>query len=179
MGQRHPQYAPVQIFFALMAREDADFERAEDAIVAHYGAVFLRGETYAFDELTSYYQKEFGTGLRKRLVAAGPLVPAEQLVAIKNETNALEFELSGHGSARVVNIDPGYLNLSKVVLASTKDHWHRLYVADGIFEEITLKYKRPPGAYVPMEWTYPDYRQPTQLEFFQQLREQYRAQIVP
>jgi hypothetical protein len=64
------------------------------------------------------------------------------------------------------------------VLASTKDHWHRLYVADGIFEEITLKYKRPPGAYAPMEWTYPDYRLPAQLEFFQQLREKYRSLIA-
>jgi hypothetical protein len=178
MGERHANYAPVQIFFALMARDDADFERAEAAIAARYGEIFLRGEPYDFDALTNYYAKEFGLGMRKRLVAAGPLVSAGQLVATKIETNALEWELSGRSSARVVNIDPGYLNLSKVVLASTKDHWHRLYVADGIFEEITLKYKRIPGAYVPMEWTYPDYRLPGQLAFFQQLREQVKSGLL-
>ena len=79
---------------------------------------------------------------------------------------------------RLVNMDPGYLNLSKVVLASTKDHWHRLYVGRGIFEEITLSYRRMEGGFCPMQWTYPDYRDPERIAFFHRLRERYQAQLA-
>src|SRR5437899_9932068 len=103
------------------------------------------------------------------------LSSVSSLAAVKHMTNRLEARWSTPQGQRRVNIDPGYLDLAKVVLASTKDHSHRLYIGDGIFAEVTLRYRQ--HTFQPWEWTYPDYRVPTTLAFFQQLRERYKAQL--
>jgi len=90
-------------------------------------------------------------------------------------TNRLEARWSTAHGQRRVNIDPGYLDLAKVVLASTKDYNHRLYIGDGIFAEVTLCYRQ--HAFQAWAWTYPDYRVPTTLTFFHQLRELYKHQL--
>lgn len=163
-----------------MAGEENLFELAEEAIVRRFSAVDLHDEPYPFDPLTSYYHPEFGEGLTKRMFSVSDLVPPDQLVDIKIWTNDLEEEL-GQGAEgelkRRVNIDPGYLNHSKVVLATTKDHAHRLYIGRGIFEEITLNYHRREQGYLPNPWTYPDYRMPERLAFFARVRDQYCEQI--
>jgi hypothetical protein len=182
MGSRKTNQDPALLFFAVMTREDAAFERAARAIEAQFGPLALRDERFDFDPLTRYYEREFGNGLRKQIIAAENLVDPEFLVEAKIRTNEIEIELSNLESdgapadKRLVNIDPGYLNLGKIVLASTKDHWHRLYVGRGVFEELTLRYRKGEG-YLPLEWTYPDYRMPERLAFFEKLRDYYRARL--
>ena len=63
-----------------------------------------------------------------------------------------------------MNLDPGYITPAKLVLASTKDHAHRLYLADGIYAEVTLAFRGK--QWQPLEWTYPDYRRADFQEFF-------------
>ena len=186
MGQCKPQ-PPAKLFFALMARSAELFAECEKRIEADYGPIDLRTETFSFDPYTDYYSREFGTGLLKRIVALEKLIQTEDLVDVKIRTNNLEFQLSepiaspaltnSENANRQINIDPGYLNLSKVVLATTKDQAHRLYIARGIFEEITLSYRRVPAGYQPNPWTYPDYRDPVRLDFFGQLRQIYTRQL--
>ena len=177
MGEPNPQQPPVKIFFAIMAADDAMFTSAETRIEERWGAVDLRDDAYDFDPLTDYYATEFGTGLRKRIVSVEPLARPEALVEIKLATNTIEHDLSDGDTSRSVNIDPGYLSHSKVVLASTKDHYHRVYVGYGIFEELTLTYRRKEGGWLPFEWTYADYRMPQRLEFMKRLRERYTDQL--
>ncbi len=93
---------------------------------------------------------------------------------IKVKTNALEQEISGAGQ-RIVNIDPGYLNLSKVVLATTKDYSHRLYLGQGIFGDLHLVFINK--TFQTQPWTYPDYKQPSVIEFFLKLRGAYRKKL--
>jgi hypothetical protein len=185
MGERREQQPPVKLFFALMAGDAEILEQCERDLACLYGEMDLRSEVFSFDPFTDYYAKEFGTGLVKRIVAADGLVAAEDLMAIKVRTNEMEREFATRtgaaarehdGPRRVVNIDPGYLNLSKIVLASTKDHWHRLYVGRGIFEEITLSYRRKEASFRAMPWTYPDYQAPERIAFFLRLRERYHDQ---
>jgi len=176
MGERQIQQPPVRLFFAIMAREDGEFDTAESALASTFGPLDVRGDFFDFTVWTVYYEKEFGPDLRKRFVTLDRLVPPENLVEAKIRTNDLETDLAEGRSHRMVNIDPGYVNLSKVVLASTKDHWHRLYVREGIFEEVTLTWRRNTG-FQPLEWTYPDYRAPERLAFFNDLRQSYRDQI--
>ena len=195
MGERHEQQPPVQLFFALMAGKEELLEKCERDLAALYGEIAVRSEIFPFDPFTDYYAKEFGAGLVKRIVSVVPLIGAEDLVAVKIRTNELERDFArevartletrrpeiqngAENPPRAVNIDPGYLNLSKVVLASTKDHWHRLYVGREIFEEITLTYRRKEGSYAALAWTYPDYSAPERLAFFGRLRERYRAQLT-
>jgi hypothetical protein len=192
MGERHEPQPPAKLFFAMMAGDPALLEECERDLAALYGPSDLRGDVFSFDPFTDYYAREFGTGLVKRIVSVEPLISAEELVDVKIRTNEMEWDFAarvgemapaqGRGGAeqprRVVNIDPGYLNLSKVVLASTKDHWHRLYVGRGIFEEITLSYRRREGGFCQMQWTYPDYKAPERIVFFHRLRERYQAQLA-
>ena len=103
-----------------------------------------------------------------------PLVDPARLPAIKLETNALEREMSEDG-ARRVNIDPGYVSLGKLVLASTKDHAHRLYLGQGIYGEVTLAFQQ--GRFRPWPWTYPDYAREDYCALFDQIRARYKAQL--
>jgi hypothetical protein len=100
-----------------------------------------------------------------------PFDPAD-LAEIKLRTNALEAEAVRTldlGVERPVNLDPGYLTPSKLVLASTKDHAHRIYLRDGIYAEITLQYRKK--TFQPWPWTFPDYRSDGYIAFFNEVRE--------
>ncbi|RLE07750.1 DUF4416 domain-containing protein, partial [Candidatus Aerophobetes bacterium] len=59
---------------------------------------------------------------------------------------------------------------------TTKNQQHRLYLGDGIYGEVTLRYRRGKG-FEPWQWTYPDYRTAEYLEIFNKIRELYRGQI--
>jgi len=104
---------------------------------------------------TDYYEREMGGRLKKLYVCfAGPVNRGE-LPDIKLWTNALEHEYAA-GGKRKVNIDPGYLTRDKLVLATTKDFFHRLYLGKGIYGEVTLHFKK--GLFRHFSWTYPDYK---------------------
>jgi hypothetical protein len=94
------------------------------------------------------------------------------LASVKCRTNELEAEYAAlglHPEPRPLNLDPGYITSAKLVLASTKDHAHRIYLGEGIYAELTLSYRR--RAWQPMEWTYPDYRRDDYQRFFAACRE--------
>ncbi|MBI1902112.1 MAG: DUF4416 family protein, partial [Planctomycetia bacterium] len=131
-----------------------------------------------FDD-TDYYAREMGTNLRKVFLAFERLIDPGELAPIKLLTNAWEREYADSSGAggpassaepRPLNLDPGYLGLGKLVLASTKDHAHRIYLGQGIFAEVTLHYVRGLG-WQPLPWTFPDYRRPPALDFFTRCRE--------
>ena len=69
---------------------------------------------------------------------------------------------------RVANIDPGYLEPSKLVLYSTKNFSHRIYVGNGIFAEVTLIYEHGDFKFLP--WTYPDYMWRPNVDFLKSVR---------
>jgi hypothetical protein len=116
---------------------------------------------------SEYYSSEMGENLLKMYVSYETLVNRADIASIKNFTNEIEG-LHAEDSKRSVNIDPGYIARDKVVLATTKDFYHRLYLNDGIYAEVTLHYKR--GRYRFFSWTYPDYRQPEIYQFFEKAR---------
>jgi hypothetical protein len=107
------------------------------------------------------------------------LISVGQLADIKRETNALEARLCDDTARphtlRPVNIDPGYITLSKLVLASTKDYSHRIYVQNGIHAEVTLRFES--GGWKPWPWTYPDYAAKTYYAAFTRARERLKAQL--
>ncbi len=129
---------------------------------------------FVFDQ-TTYYAATMGPDLRKQFLVFADLVEADCLAALKLRTNALEQELAASGrypEVRPLNLDPGILTLGKFLLATTKDQAHRVYLRDGIFAEVTLRFHA--GAFEPWPWTYADYRQPAVLDFLRQARDEYR-----
>ncbi len=127
-----------------------------------------------FFDRTRYYAREMGWPLYRRFMAFQNLIPPEDLVPIKQQTNEIERRyLSGEN--RLINVDPGYISAERLVLATGKNYIHRIYLGKGIFADLTLIFKR--GTFVPLEWTYPDYSDPRMIEAWNQVREKYMAQI--
>jgi len=93
----------------------------------------------------------------------------------KLRTNELERKYS-EGGRRKINLDPGYITESNLVLASTKAYNHRIYLKEGIYAEVTLIYRKKTG-YEPLPWTYPDYRTRLALDFFGEVRRLYREEL--
>jgi hypothetical protein len=138
-----------------------------------FGPIDFESELLPFDH-TDYYGPEFGSGLQRQIVTFERLIDPGALPTIKRQSNDLEQSLLRDGKRRV-NIDPGYIALGKMVLASTKDHAHRLYLAQGIYGEGTLTYQR--GRFRPWPWTYPDYASKHYCSLFDAIRERYKAQL--
>ena len=173
MGAVRPP-APVQLFCALLVAPTILLHEVETVLAQTYGAIVLRTTPVPFTQ-TTYYEHEMGPHLTRLYVAFDPLISLAALATVKHTTNRLEAMWSTAQGQRRVNVDPGYLDLAKVVLASTKDHSHRLYIGDSIFAEVTLRYRQ--HTFQPWEWTYPDYRVPATLAFFQQLRDRKSTRL--
>jgi len=124
---------------------------------------------------SDYYKEEMGPGLKRKFLSFEKLFDLKGVYKVKLRTNLIEKKFSADGK-RKVNIDPGYLTAARVVLASTKDFAHRLYLGRGIYGEVTLLYQRKDFQALP--WTYPDYRSEACRQFFRELRSVYMAQLA-
>jgi len=165
MGDIHPP-KPALLLIAVSSRYDSALAWAEQRAIHEFGPLRERSERFAFTE-TDYYAASMGTDLKKQfLVLDTPIDPGE-LPRIKRLTNDWEQDYADahdYPEPRPLNLDPGYLTLAKLVLASTKDHAHRIYIADGIYAEVTLNYRK--GGWQRSEWTYPDYQRADFQAFF-------------
>jgi len=164
---------PVKLIASLLTGEPALLTEVKEALSQAFGPIDFESELLPFDH-TDYYAPEFGPGLQRQIVTFERLVDPGDLPAIKRQTNGLERSLA-QGDRRRVNIDPGYISLGKLVLASTKDHAHRLYLGQGIYGDGTLSYQR--GRFRPWPWTYPDYGSDRYCSLFGRIRERYRAEL--
>jgi hypothetical protein len=146
--------APVQLFAALLWADEEALRAAGRKLEGLWGPVDHAGQDHPFD-VTEYYEREMGPGLKRRLVAYERLVQPEALVEAKLAANAVEAELRGaHG--RRVNIDAGYLDHAKVVLASMKYAGQKIHLGRGVYADMVLRFRD--GKYRPFEWTFPDFR---------------------
>jgi hypothetical protein len=178
MGQLHATI-PVKLVVPMFSASAEAFRRAEEELVARFGPVDYRAGGIPF-VFTHYYEAEFGEGLERRFLSFQRLIDPGELASIKLLTNALEWEFSpaGRGAQprRAINLDPGYLALGKFVLATTKDHAHRLYLGQGIYAEATLAYRG--GVFVAWPWTYLDYQSEAYLRVLRAIRVLYAQQIA-
>lgn len=163
----------VKLIASLLTGETALLAEVKDALSRTFGPIDFESALLPFDH-TDYYAPEFGTGLQRQIVTFEQLTPPAALPAIKRQTNDLEWSLAREEQRRV-NIDPGYVSLGKLVLASTKDHAHRLYLGHGVYGEVTLTYQR--GRFRPWPWTYADYASDEYCTLFDKIRERYKAQL--
>lgn len=158
-------------FAAVMFSTEEQKLKVLNQFTEHFGKILGSGPIYLVTDYTYYYVKEFGDHLRKQFFVFETPVSLEDYYRIKVWSNQLETErTSGAVSPRMVNIDPGYLELSKLVLFSTKNYSHRVYLADGIFAEVTMLYAR--GKFIKLPWTYADYYWIENLKFLIEMRKQ-------
>ncbi len=146
-------------------------EKIKTKLEKKFGSVDYESESLAFDN-TDYYSQELGENLKRKFLSFERLMDLKNAYRIKLWTNAIEGKFLKSGKRRV-NIDPGYLDLSKLVLFSTKDYSHRVYLGKGIFAEVTLFYKDK--TFNPWPWTYPDYKTKDYIDIFNAIREKYKS----
>ena len=144
---------PVKLFASIIFGGEESLHEVEEKLVPVIGKIQEKTATMPFSH-TAYYEKEMGKNLDRCLILFEPLFQREILPEIKLKTNETESFLLMDGK-RTANIDPGYISLEHVVLATTKGFAHRVYLGQGIYADLTLIYQN--GTFKPLEWTYPDY----------------------
>ncbi len=157
---------PVKLITGFIFRDEKYFKKTENILTRKFGKIDFKSQIIPFD-FTDYYAKEFGGNLNRVFVSFENLISPKYLSSIKVITNSVEKKLSLNGN-RLINIDPGYLDSARLVLASTKDYAHRIYLDKGIFAEITLIFKD--RSFRAWEWTYPDYKREEYIEIFHKIR---------
>lgn len=167
---------PVKVLVGVLYTDDALLEVARQSLTELLGSIDMESSAVPFD-FTDYYRASMGEGLLRRFLAFEELVDPGQLGPLKVRANEIEVQLAAlqDAVARPVNLDPGYITGSKLVLASTKDFAHRIYLGGGIYAEVTLLFRH--GRWESLPWTYPDYRSEAYQEFLTQVRLRYLHQL--
>jgi hypothetical protein len=170
------EFSPVKMICGVIYRDDALYDEVKKRLEAEWGRVDSESAAYPFD-LTGYYEDEMGGGLVRRFISFETLVPPESLPAAKLWTIELEsMARQERGvTGRPVNIDPGYLTASAVVMATAKDFAHRIPLAGGIFAHLEFLFTRT-GVRT-LDWTYPDLRREPAQGYLRAVREIYLRQL--
>ncbi len=168
---------PVKAIIGVLTAEPRLLPTVYAELMQRLGPIDFTSELMPFTS-TTYYEAEMGPDIHRQFISFEGLMDAGTLAEMKLFTNTVEQNFAikkPEGDARRVNLDAGYLCLAKLVLASTKDHAHRIYLCDGIYAEITLRFYRK--TFQPWEWSYPDYRLPEYIAIFNHIRQIYRKQL--
>jgi hypothetical protein len=173
---RPSPYEPVVYFCALLARSDFTLREAESALAERFGEIELRCGPWRFTD-TDYYAPQIGNDLLRSFVSFDRLGSPEDLPAAKLFTNALEERLAvASGHPRPLNIDPGYLGLAQMVLASAKPFAHRVPLSGGIHAQLEYLFRHGGASF--LEWTFPEYRRAEVVDFFLRLRQHYKRMLA-
>lgn len=162
-----------KLIVALMSSDCVLLNTIERRLSDKFGDIDLMSDLFPFD-YTNYYTKEMGGALQKKFLSFYEMIFIENLPNIKNFTNDVEQQYALEGK-RCINIDPGYVTHAQMVLATTKDYTHRIYLGKGVYADLEYVCRRK--VFQTLEWTYPDYRRKFSLDFFQQVREKYLQQM--
>lgn len=153
----------------------------KDELIKRFGEVDFESNIQPFN-FTDYYEEEFGENLMQKLFSFSTLVRQDELVEIKIITNDLEnknidknIKKNITHYKRKINLDPGYIALDKYILASTKNGPSRIYLNQGIYAEITLRFINK--SFVPCEYTYPNYKTNEYINFLNSVRKKYKLQL--
>jgi len=167
--------SPVKLICGILSADAELLDAALDPLREAFGPTDLVSEVMPFD-FTHYYDREMGSPLFRRFVSfTGPVRP-DALVEAKLRTGEIEADFAVRrpaGPPRPVNLDPGYIEPSKLVLASLKNFSHRIYLGRGVYAEVTLMYQK--GRWEKLPWTFPDYASGRYDAFLTEARSRLRG----
>jgi hypothetical protein len=166
---------PVKLISGFIYADQPAFEAALELMEERFGPVEFESGRFDFS-YTTYYEKEMGPGLKRAFASFEKPILPDRLSECKLASDQVEKRFLNPAGGRIVNIDPGVVSLANLVLASTKEYSHRLYLGDGIFGEVTLLYES--GTFVPLKWTYPDYQREDVIKFLIRVRDSLKEHII-
>ena len=167
----------VKFIVAILAIDEDALLVARELVTQRLGDVDILSPVWPFTN-TKYYAKEMSDNLFRQIVSLTKLGHPDRLIELKLASNSVELDDASNrnrGLRRAINLDPGYITPAKLVLATTKDYSHRVYLGQGIYAEATLHYHA--GSWIAWPWTYPDYAVSTYHDFFAQVRSRLLDQL--
>jgi hypothetical protein len=163
----------VKLLVAVLWSSEEALEEALEELRIQWGDIDFVGPDHPFD-VTRYYESEMGSGLKRRLLSFARLIPPESVRAAKLKCNDIEDRLA-RGRGRRVNLDIGYLDHNKIVLASVKYAGQKIHLGDGVYADLIARYRE--RRYQPFEWTFPDFRDGRYDDDLAQIRSTYLSQL--
>lgn len=170
------RFASVKLICGVIWGDEPSLRSAEAALVEKFGPIDSSSPRFDFT-LTDYYEKQMGRPLWRRFMSFDRLIDPERLAEIKLYTNGLEDrirETLGR-TRRCVNIDPGCLSGSSLIMATAKDFAHRIPLRAGIYAHLELLFGRE--GIRTLDWTYPDFTSPQYHPWFLRVRQTYLEQL--
>ena len=160
----------VKLISGLLSPDNNLLVKSKQILIKKYGPIDLESPIIPFT-FTNYYNEEIGEGILRQYISFTKLIKPDDIAKIKNTTIKIEnkFRIKGN---RKVNIDPGFVTLDKMVLATTKDATYRIYLGSNIYAQSTLYFENK--SFHPWQWTYADYKAETAIAFFNKVRQNYR-----
>jgi hypothetical protein len=168
---------PVKLIIGILAADQQCLHAAIEIIEAKFGKVDFVSDVWPFEK-TNYYKDEAGENILRQFVSIERLIDPGDLAKIKHRTNKLEQKLAarlGLPLPRPVNLDPGIIEPSKLVLATTKNYSHRIYIGKKMYAEVTLIFDK--GHWRLLDYAYPDYKQQCYFDFFDKVRRRLVEQL--
>ncbi len=168
---------PAKLLIGMLASDCEVLNVATGLLQDKFGEIDLQSPVYTFDH-TEYYREQTGAEIVRKFVTFKELFDPGKLAETKYQTVLMEKQLamSLHSSVpRPVNLDPGILEPSKLVLASTKNFAHRIYIGMNIYAEVTLTYNK--GKWESYPFTFPDYKSGLYDDFLNLARETLVKQL--
>ena len=156
------------LFIGNLYSDPEVFGHSKEILESKFGDSLLVSPPLPWD-YSPYYRDELGSPINRQFLFFKDLFDTGTLADIKTRTNEIEDSLSVDGKRRI-NLDPGYITLAKVVLASTKNYSHRLNLGKGIYGEVTLIYIEKEGTYKSHLFTYRDYQEQSCIDMFLNIR---------
>lgn len=163
---------PVKYFIAALISADVSRDDVVKTVEHTFGTVDWTSPSVLFDH-TDYYEEEMGKDLKRFFLSLHEVHPPSYLVTLKLRTDRLEKERAREGR-RNVNLDPGYLDYTKVVLASGKPGGWKIYLDSGVYADMTLYYEK--GSFLRFGWTFPDFRAGAYDRYLLKIRSLYKNQ---
>ena len=132
-------YMTNLLFMAVMYADEKVFEKAKAELVKNYGKIKAESSVYDFS-FTDYYEPEMGAGLRKLFLVFEKEVSKEELADVKFFITDIEKKYSKEGN-RIINIDPGYLSSTELVLATFKEKSFKEKINDKVWVHKVLEFE--------------------------------------
>ncbi len=162
----------VKLFIGILYSDENLLDQAFRLLEKQYGKIDFRSPLFQFT-ITDYYESEMGSPIFRLFISFERLISPKDIARIKIKTNKIEEQLSVQGK-RKVNLDSGYIDYDKVVLASAKYNGQKIYLDHGIWADLTLHYEK--GRYSPYPWSFPDFKKGMYNGVFLKIRERYKGQ---
>jgi hypothetical protein len=163
----------VKLFCGFIYSDETAKKKSFERLEEKFGKIDLISSVMPFD-FSTYYESEMGVGLQRFWGSFEKLISEENLAEIKVFTNSIENDIADNGK-RKINIDPGYITPANVILATTKNYSHRIYISKGIYAEVTVIYRKT--GFVKLPWSYPDYLSEIATQFFLKARADILRQL--